>query len=216
MDLIGGYLFVILVLFAVNITLFVGNYKIDYLKLIIGSIAIAFITFVLMYVSFYLKSPLSFLLDNFGYLFFVIFAVIFAVMLYYSKTDDFKISLYSIVAMFLISTVLLSSQAEITVFTIFLYSLFVFIIVFCVYQLSKLLHHAKRQYPVIIGEFMCLFSILIFIFALTYNSTRYLKYTMFSPFLILTPTYQVIYVVIAIIVVLVIGVLINESNGGNS
>jgi len=36
---------------------------------------------------------------------------------------------------------------------------------------------------------------------------------MFSPFLILTPTYQLIYVVIGIIVVLVAGVLINDTRG---
>ena len=97
-----------------------------------------------------------------------------------------------------------------------LYSLCVFIILFVVYQLSKLLHHAKRQYSVIIGEYMCLFSILTLIFALTYNSTLNLDYSMFSPFLILTPTYQLIYVIIAIIAVLVIGVFINDSKGGNS
>ena len=98
----------------------------------------------------------------------------------------------------------------------FLYSLLVFIMLFVVYQLTKLLHHAKRQYPVIIGEYMSLFAVLTFIFALTYNSTLNLDYSMFSPFLILTPTYQLIYVIIGIIVVLVIGVLINDSKGGNS
>jgi len=91
-----------------------------------------------------------------------------------------------------------------------------FIILFVVYQLSKLLHHAKRQYSAIIGEYMCLFSILIFIFAFTYVSTLNLDYNMFSAFLILTPTYQLIYVIIAVIVILVIGVLINDSKGGNS
>ena len=63
---------------------------------------------------------------------------------------------------------------------------------------------------------MCLFSILTLIFALTYNSTLNLDYSMFSPFLILTPTYQLIYVIIAIIAALIIGVFINDSRGGNS
>lgn len=67
---------------------------------------------------------------------------------------------------------------------------------------------------------MTLFSILVFIFALTYDSARSIDYTAFSPFLILTPTYQLIYVVIGIIAVLVIGVLINDKeelhdNSGN-
>jgi preprotein translocase subunit SecG len=39
---------------------------------------------------------------------------------------------------------------------------------------------------------------------------------MFNSFLILTPLYQLMYVVIGIVVVIVIGVLLNESNGGNS
>jgi hypothetical protein len=97
-----------------------------------------------------------------------------------------------------------------------LYSLFVFIILFVVYQLTKLLHHAKREYPVIVGEYMSLFAVLMFIFALTYYSTMTLDYTMFSSFLILTPTYQLIYVVIGIIAVLIAGVLLNDTKGGNS
>ena len=60
---------------------------------------------------------------------------------------------------------------------------------------------------------MALASILIFLFALTYNSTLNLKYAMFSSFLILTPTYQLIYVIIGIFVVLVAGVLINDMRG---
>jgi hypothetical protein len=60
---------------------------------------------------------------------------------------------------------------------------------------------------------MCLASILIFIFAMTYSSTITLDYTAFDPFLILTPTYQLVYVVIGIVVVLVAGVLINDYGG---
>ena len=135
--------------------------------------------------------------------------------MFYIKTDKFKSVLYIILAVSLISTILLSSQAKPDIITMILYSLCVFVILFVVYQLSKLLHHAKRQYSVIIGEYMCLFAILMFIFALTYDSSRMIDYTAFSPFLILTPTYQLIYIVIVIVVILVIGVLINDS-GGNS
>ena len=123
--------------------------------------------------------------------------------------------MYAVIITFLISMVLFASQATMDIFTILLYSLFVFIVLFVVYQLTKLLHHAKREYPVIVGEYMSLFAVLMFIFALTYNSTLNLDYTMFSSFLILTPTYQLVYVIIGIIVVLVVGVLINDK-GGNS
>lgn len=215
MDLIGGYLLIILVLFAANVALMLGNYKLDNVKVIVISLACAVVTFALMSVSAYLNGPLSFLLYNFSYLFLVITIVILASVIYYIKRNDFRLPFYAIILAFAVSTVLFSSQTSLDILTMVLYSLFVFIILFVVYQLTKLLHHAKRQYPVIIGEYMSLFSILMFIFALTYNSTMALDYTMFSPFLILTPTYQLIYVVIGIVVVLVVGVLINDTRGGN-
>lgn len=216
MDLIGGYLLVILILFSANIGLLLGNYKFNNVKLAIVS-AIAFIiSFALMYTSNYLNSTFLFMMDYFGYLFFIIFIITVVSIWIYIKNNDFKITLGIILALFLISTILLSSQSNIDVFHMVLYSLFVFITLFVVYQLSKLLHHAKRQYSVIIGEYMCLFSILMFIFGLTYNSARSIDYNAFDPFLILTPTYKLIYVIIAIVVILVGGVLINDRTGGNS
>jgi hypothetical protein len=80
-----------------------------------------------------------------------------------------------------------------------------------VYALSKILQHAKRQYPVVIGEFMFLEFILLLIFALTFSIVRNMDYSMFSAFLILTPTYQVMYMLLALAVLLVLGVLINTE-----
>ena len=215
MDLIGGYLLIILVLFAANVALMLGNYNLNNVKVMVLALACAVVTFALMSVSAYLKAPLAFLLYNFGYLFLIITIVIFASVIYYIRQNDFRLPFYAIILASAVSTVLFSSQTSLDMLTMVLYSLFVFIILFVVYQLTKLLHHAKRQYPVIIGEYMSLFSILMFIFALTYNSTMALDYSKFTPFLILTPTYQLIYVVIGIIVVLVAGVLINDTRGGN-
>lgn len=215
MDLIGGYLLILLVLFSANIGLLIGNYKLSNIKLILVSAIFFIMTLGLTYASYGLNAQLSFLLDNFAYLFLIITVLIFASMLYYSKTENFRIPLYVIIATFIASAVCFSSQTELGLFNSILYSLFVFVIMFVVYQLTKLLHHAKRTYPVIVSEYMSLFSVLTFIFALTYNSTKNLDYSMFSPFLILTPTYQLIYVIIGIVVVLVIGVLINDAKGGN-
>jgi hypothetical protein len=213
MDLIGGYLLLLLVLFSANISLMLGNYKFNNVKLAFIS-AIFFIgSFLLMYVSSNLNLVL---LDNLAYVFLIISLIVIASAIYYVKSDSIKIPLYVLMLSFLTSTVLFASQATIDIFTILLYSLLVFIVLFVVYQLTKLLHYAKREYPVIVGEYMSLFAVLMFIFALTYNSVMTLDYTMFSSFLILTPTYQLIYVVIGIIVVLVVGVLINDSKGGNS
>ena len=215
MDLIGGYLLIILILFATNIGLFLGNYKIDNAKLIILSAMSFIVSFILMYASGFLKGTFSFLMDYFAYVLFIIFIVIVVSIWTYVKNDNLKLAFHLILMVSVVSTVLFASQSNLDIFSIILYSLFVFIMLFVVYQLSKLLHHAKRQYPVIIGEYMCLFSILMFILALTYDSTRALDYTAFSPFLILTPTYQLIYVIMGVIVVLVAGVLINDK-GGNS
>jgi hypothetical protein len=213
MDLIGGYLLLLLVLFSANISLMLGNYKFNNVKLAFIS-AIFFIgSFLLMYVSSHLNLVL---LDNLAYVFLIISLIVIASAIYYVKSDSIKIPLYVLMLSFLTSTVLFASQATIDIFTILLYSLLVFIVLFVVYQLTKLLHYAKREYPVIVGEYMSLFAVLMFIFALTYNSTLNLDYTMFSSFLILTPTYQLIYVIIGIIVVLVVGVLINDGKGGNS
>lgn len=216
MDLIGGYLLVILILFAANIGLLFGNFKFSNVKLVGISAMFFAATVILMYASGFLNNPLSFMGDYFSYLFFVIFAVLIFSVMFYIKNDKYKPVLYLILPVSLISIIFLSSQANLGIISMILYSLCVFIMLFVVYQLSKLLHHAKRQYSVIIGEYMCLFAILMFIFALTYDSTRTLDYTAFSPFLILTPTYQLIYIVIVIVVILVMGVLINDRKGGNS
>ena len=216
MDLIGGYLLVILILFVANIGLLFENLKFSNVKLVGISAMFFTVSFILMYASGFLNKSLSFMGDYFGYLFFVIFVVLIVSVMFYIKNNKFKTVLYLILPVSLISIILLSSQADLDIISMILYSLCVFIILFVVYQLSKLLHHAKRQYSVIIGEYMCLFAILMFIFALTYDSVRMIDYTAFSPFLILTPTYQLIYIIIGIVIILVIGVLINERNGGNS
>ncbi|WP_296888559.1 hypothetical protein [uncultured Methanobrevibacter sp.] len=81
------------------------------------------------------------------------------------------------------------------------------------FQSSKLLMYARRPYNVIIGEYMSLMGILIFIFGLTNNSVVQLNYKMFSSFLILTPTFQLIYVIIGIIFVFVIGFYLDDKRG---
>ncbi|MBQ6100404.1 MAG: peptide ABC transporter permease [Methanobrevibacter sp.] len=217
MDLIGGYLLIILLLFSANITLLVGNYKINTKKLILISFIGFIVSFVLMNISPYLKSRFLFSLDYFSYIFLVLAILLFCVMLYYRKDskNNLKKSIYILIGLVVISVVLLSSQADLTLFYTLIYSLSVFITIFIVYKLTNLLVHAKREYPIIIGEYMSLASILIFIFALTYFSTKDLNYSMFSSFLILTPTYQLIYVIIGLAIVVVIGLLYNDFRGGN-
>ena len=213
MDLMGGYLLVMLIFFSGNISLLLGNYKFDNIKLILFSAMAFIITFALMFISNYVNIDLF---DYLSHLFFIVFILLFLIMFLYVKKSNLKLSLIYLSVLSCVTILILSSQSDFGILDILLYSLFSFIIFFITCQLSKLLQHAKRDYPIIVGEFMSLFSVLVFIFALTYNSTRFIDYTMFSPFLILTPTYQLIYVVIAIIVILIVGVFLNDSKGGNS
>lgn len=81
---------------------------------------------------------------------------------------------------------------------------------FLVYNISKIFDNAKRPYYAVIGEYMFLEFILLLIFALTFTNVRELDYSMFGSFLILTPTYQVMYMLILIAIILVFGVLNNE------
>ncbi|MDO5823062.1 peptide ABC transporter permease [Methanobrevibacter sp.] len=217
MDLIGGYLLIALLLFSANLALLLGNYQINNKRTAAIGLIFSIMLFLAMSVSKYLSNPLSFLTDYFNYLFFIISIILFVLMVIYMKNSNNLVYLiYSISVMFFISTLLLSSQANLLFSDVIIYSLLVLITVFIVYQISKFLTHAKRQYPVLVGEFMSLFSILVFIFALTYDSTRNIDYTMFSSFLILTPTYQLIYLIIGIVALMILGVLLNESKGGNS
>ena len=214
MDLIGGYLLIILVLFSVNFALLAGNIRLNNFKAIILSLMALIIVFALIIVSISFNHS-DLLLNNFGYLFLISAVIIFLSMLFYIKRNNLKTSFSVIIALFVILTICLASQSKLMFFDSLIYSLLTFIFLFFVYQLTKILVHAKRSYPIIVGEYMSLFSILMFIFAFTYNSTLNLDYKMFKPFLILTPTYRLIYFVVGICVVMVMGVFLNETRGGN-
>lgn len=218
MDLIGGYLLVLLILFVTNITLLFGNYKINNSKLFGLASSIFIVSAVLMFISNTFLKDLSYLMIYFNYLFLVLSIAIFLIIIYYSR-DSGKNLRNSIILMTLLFAVMISAlsfAAELSLFDILTYSLFGFAVTFLVYKLSRLLVYAKRDYPVIVREFMCLFTILILIFSLTFNSVLNLDYDLFNPFLILTPTYQLIYIIIVIIIGVIIGFVYDDIKGGNS
>lgn len=122
-----------------------GNFKIDNIKLILMSFAVFIISFMLMMVSGYLNGILSFLMDYFSYFFIIISILVFLTFLYYFRKNNLRFLIASIIILFVISIVALSSQSKLSLFDCLLYSLFGFIILFVVYQLTKLLVHAKRD-----------------------------------------------------------------------
>ncbi len=217
MDLIGGYLLVLLILFAANVSLLMGNYKLDNFRIFTISAAYFISSTAIMLISTNFFGGLSFMAGYFSYLFLALSIAIFIIIIYYSRgSENLKNSIVLLILLWAVSMIALSSNAELSLIDMLTYSLFGFIIMFLTYKLSKLLVHAKRDYPVIVREFMCLSAILMLIFALTYNSTMTLDYRMFNPFLILTPTYKVIYVVIGVIAGVIIGFVLDDNRGGNS
>ncbi|MBO5840183.1 MAG: hypothetical protein J6Q86_02000, partial [Methanobrevibacter sp.] len=84
------------------------------------------------------------------------------------------------------------------------------VVMFLVYSISRIFNKAKRPYYAVIGEYMFLEFIFLLILALTFSTVRELDYSIFKSFLILTPTYQLMYAIIAILIIMVLGVLYSD------
>ncbi len=209
LDLILGYLLVIVILFSVNIGLFLGNFKFNDKKNTFISALMGIILLIVMAISSILTVNL---LDYLSYVFILVSIIIFTVLYIYLKRNNLRFSLSIIIFIYYMLALILSSQlAEHSIFNYSLVIVSIIVMIVAV-QLSKLLMYAKRSYNVIIGEYMSLMGILIFILGLTNVSIMQLNHEMFSSFLILTPTYQLIYVIIGIIFVLIIGFYLNDKN----
>ena len=84
------------------------------------------------------------------------------------------------------------------------------LVMLLVYKISRIFNKAKRPYYAVIGEYMFLGFVFLLILALTFGTVRELDYSMFGSFLILTPTYLVLYTIIIILIILVLGVLYSD------
>ena len=208
-DLIFSYLFIVVILFSANIGLFLGDFRLNNKKSSLISILIGIIFFIVVYISSFLRLNI---LDFLTYIFIVVSIIIFGILLVYLNLDKkLKIVTFSIIILYYANSFLIASQLKEHLFNGLLLTIISIIMMIIAFQSSKLLIYAKRPYNIIIGEFMSLYGILIFIFGLTNVSVMNLDYKMFSSFLILTPTYQLIYVVIGIIVLLIMGLYWNDK-----
>ena len=212
LSLFEGYLLIFVALFAVNMGLFLGNFKINNSKAILISLLSGILLIGVNSISSYFKDSLSFLAGNFGYLFVLMAAVLFVLTwIYLKKENNLKEVTLITAVLFYISILCIDAHIDgFSIFNSLLLTLFLVIMMFVVYQLSKLLFYAKREYS-LVGEFMILESILIFILGLTYWSVKGLEYNMFSAYLILTPTYQLVYVIILMIFILIVGLYYNDK-----
>ncbi len=208
LDLIFGYLLIITILFSANIGLFSANFKFNDIK----SSLIFIVLGILLIIDIALSSLVAIsLLDYLTYIFLAMSVIIFFIMIIYLKLDKSDISFYITLALYYISSFLLASQLnESSIFDSLLLTFISIVVMIVAFQSSKLLMYAKRPYNAIVGEYMSLEGILVFLFALTNTSIMQLDYEMFSSFLIMTPTYQLIYVIITIVIVLIIGSYWND------
>lgn len=115
------------------------------------------------------------------------------------------------VILLLILAILLESIIKNDFINNLYYSLAFILIAFISYFISELLIHAKRPFPLLISELIILESIFFFLIGLTFNSIETLNYNIFKSFLILTPTYQLIYLIIGILGLLIVGAYINDN-----
>lgn len=203
LDLIFGYLIIINLLFNVYIGLMLGNYKINNLKSILISITIGILFFIVINIS----NNVSINLIGFLTYFFIILSIV----LFIIYWKNIKTPIASTILYFIISFILASQLNGLSFINSIALTLISILTIIVSFQLSKLLHYAKREYNIIVGEYMSLMIILIFIFGLTYYSTLTLDYKMFSSFLILTPTYKLIYVIILIAIIFIIGLYWNDK-----
>lgn len=217
MDLIFEYLIVFILVFVANIAFLVRNSDINKDKFILLAIVYALIVFILINLASILNIQES-LVEFIPYVLgLVAFVMLILTIRYvgFGKNYDIlndRLVFYGTIFASLISVAVLAlglntenpflSGIELAILS--------FVVMVLVYKISKIFKKAERPYYAVIGEFMFLEFILLLILALTFNSVRNLDYSMFGSFLILTPTYKVLYMVLAIVIVLVLGVLYNE------
>lgn len=222
MDLIFEYLVVIILLFTTNMALLVRNNDFNSSKFLILNLVYALIV---LFLSFALSS-LNLQEETVYYIPFalgfvsVLMLITTVIHVKSGKFKKFNLNLENkliplictiLSSLIAISALSLGLKSENVLLSSIELAIVSFVVMFLVYKISKILKKAKRDYYVVVGEYMFLEFILLLILALTFNSVRELDYSIFTSFLILTPTYKVLYMIVIIVFILVLGVLYNDK-----
>ena len=217
MDLIFEYLIVFILLFSTNVGFLVRKFNFNRNKFILFNLGYAIIIFVLST----LCSNLNYQNEAISFIPYLLFLLSFLMLIFtiryvsfgrnYRKEDD-KVVLYGTIlsSLIAIGALSLGLKADNLILSCLELAILSFVVVFLVYKISRIFKKAKRPYYGVIGEYMFLEFILLLILALTFFSVRELDYSMFGSFIILTPTYQVLYMILTIVIILVLGVLYND------
>lgn len=217
MDLIFEYLIVFILLFCTNIAFLVRKSDFNKNKFIILAVTYAAIVFVLSFILPYLNLseyliPFMPCILGFVSLLILILAIRHVSLGRNFNIDNDKAVFYGTVlsSLLSISALSLCLKSDNLVLNSFELAILSIAVMFLVYKISKIFNKAKRPYYAVIGEYMFLEFIFALILALTFSTVRELDYSIFKSFLILTPTYQLMYMIIAIIMIVVLGVLYGD------
>ncbi|AMK14586.1 hypothetical protein [Methanobrevibacter olleyae] len=217
MDLILEYLIVFILLFVTNIAFllrksnFNGNKFILFLLIYGAIVFILSLTFSSLSFGEYIIPIMPYILGLISLLM-LVFAIRFVSFGGNFNILDDKVVFYgTILSSFIsITTLSLCLKSDNLVLSSLELAVLSVIVMFLVYKISRIFDNAKRPYYAVIGEYMFLEFIFLLILALTFSTVRELDYSIFESFIILTPTYQLMYMIIIILIILVLGVLYSD------
>lgn len=217
MDLIFEYLIVFILLFVANIAFLVKKTNFNKNKNFQFTLIYGAIVFILSFICPTLGLG-EWIIPSMPYILGLVSALMLIFAIRYVRfgrnydVENDKIALYGTVLSSFISIIALSLclKSDNLVLSSLEFSVLSIIVMFLVYKISRIFDNAKRPYYAVIGEYMFLEFIFLLILALTFSTVRDLDYSMFGSFLILTPTYQVLYTIIIVLIILVMGVLYND------
>lgn len=217
MDLIFEYLIVFILLFVANIAFLARKSNFNKNKFIQLALTYASIVFILSFICPYLNLS-EYIIPFMPYILGLVSLLILILAIRYVSfgrnfnIENDKLVFYgtifsSFLSIFALSLCLKSDNLVLSSLELAILSIAV---MFLVYRISKIFNKAKRPYYAVIGEYMFLEFIFLLILALTFSTVRELDYSIFKSFLILTPTYQLMYAIIAILIIMVLGVLYSD------
>ncbi len=217
MDLTFEYLIVFILLFGANIAFLVRKYDFNKNKFIQLVLIYGAIVFILSFIcsslnlSEYIIPFIPYILGVVS-LFVLILAIRYVSFGRNFNVENDKLVFYGTILCSFISIIALSLclKSDNLVLNALELAILSIAIIFLVYKISKIFNKAKRPYYAVIGEYMFLEFVFLLILALTFSTVRELDYSIFKSFLILTPTYQLMYVIIVILIILVLGVLYGD------
>lgn len=217
MDLIFEYLIVFILLFVANIAFLVRKSNFNKNKFIQLALIYASIVFILSFIcpslnlSEYIIPFMPYIL-GFVSLLILVLAIRYVSLGRNSNIENDKIVFYgtilsSFIVIIALSLCLKSENLALNALELAILSI---VVMFLVYRISRIFNKAKRPYYAVIGEYMFLEFIFVLVLALTFSTVRELDYSIFSSFLILTPTYQLLYVIVIMLIIMVLGVLYSD------